>query len=216
MWPDWGKLANQAKQYVVNKTVQIAANIVKGTANYVKQESLAFMRSAKLEIKAEGTVSVGLQATGKIDKSAGMGRNLGSIDIKTVKVGLELSSSGIKNTSGVTTLGDDNNVDVRSSYANNLTIPIGESVLGLGTDLENKAVFNISQGVVKRTNNSFSMSKGISVDGFNVSGGIEIEKNKSQPAKKYGKASVGIGGEAALGFGIRGTLGAELKVPIKE
>jgi RHS repeat-associated protein len=216
MWPDWGSLVNQAKQYVVNKTVQVATAVIKGTANYVKEKSLAFMRSAKVEVKAEGTISVGLQATGKIDKSAGVGRNLGSVDLKTVKLGFEISSEGIKNTSGVTNVGDGGNVEVRSSYSNNITIPAGESAIGLGTDMENKSVFNISQGGVKKTSNTFSMSKGISVDGLNVSGGIEIEKNNSQPAQKYGKVGVGIGGEAALGFGIRGSLGAELKVPLKQ
>lgn len=100
IWPDLPSLSgliSRVKNYVVNKAVEVATNVVVDTATYVKEKSLSFIRSAKVEVKAEATLFAGAQVSGKINKTVGAGLNAGSVDLTSVKVGFEISASGIKN-----------------------------------------------------------------------------------------------------------------------
>ena len=42
MWPDWGGVYNQAKQYVTNKAAEVAGivtkNVVSNTKNYIREK----------------------------------------------------------------------------------------------------------------------------------------------------------------------------------
>ncbi len=219
-WPfenPFSGLTNTIKKRVTAFVKATAVMLVKATAQYVKEKVYSVIRSAKIEPKAEVTVSAGAQASGEIKKSAGFTRNLGSVDLFSIKVGAEFSAEGLKNTSEFKWIGKDGNIDVRQSLSQDLTIPTPEGVAGTGTEYENTATYHVmldkSKLNVEKTNHTVSLDKGVSYNGVNVSGGIEQDIKEDETSVK---GSVGVAGEVSLIIGIRGNAGVDVKVPYKK
>jgi hypothetical protein len=211
MWPDLGDLFSNAMSAAKSAVTKYVTDKAKGTVRQMRKEVSNLVKEFSIEPNAQATVSIGAQATGKIDHAAGGGVNAGSLDLLQVKLGVAVTSTGFHNTSSVVFIGKKGNVNIRSSAGLSETVPVGGAVVGYGSDVEHTMTFNISKDGVKKTAQSFSATTGGSVDGVAVSGGIErdIQNNKS-----YIKGSVGFTGEAALGIGIRGGVGVDAKLQV--
>jgi RHS repeat-associated protein len=200
------KLLSRAKNYAISRArAEIEKRVVsatRATASYIHEK----LSNVKTEIKAEGRLLLGWAAGGEVAKGVESVRNYGSIEVAKVKVGVELSANGVRNTSEISTVvGDIKEGNLK--YRQSLSASVDVRYIGGGMEVEREGVLNIDDFSTKES--TVESDAGMSVYGLGAAFGGGKENSAESGSKKFKKLTVGTGVER--GFLLMGKADAEIE-----
>ncbi|APD07415.1 hypothetical protein UJ101_01908 [Flavobacteriaceae bacterium UJ101] len=157
------------------------------------------------EVKAEVDVSIGAQGGVIVDNAGGVDVNIASVDVLKVKVGAKVSTTGVENTSDISTF-DLEEVKVNHS----LSGAVGNGVVGVGVEVKKENVVDLSNGVIDHENKSSSYS-GTAGASFGPTSISVTETTDSKTEQKTNSGKSGVGGSFNALIGVDVFLGNEVK-----